>query len=143
MTRVFTRVGFRFPLAVCFLSLWAAAQARAEYPSPVLHTVFPAGGQAGTSVTVAVDGTGLDGLRDIHSTIPRLTAKKTGTNSFSLTIPAGAPPGVYDLRAVGLYGMSSPRAFVVGNRAETLEKEPNDTFASAQPVPLDVVVNGR
>ncbi|MBI1914797.1 MAG: PPC domain-containing protein [Planctomycetes bacterium] len=143
MTRVFTRVGLRLPIAVCFLPLWGAAQARAEFPSPVLHTVFPAGGQAGTSVTVAVDGTGLDGLRDLHSTVPRLTAKKTGTNRFSLTIPAGAPAGVYDLRAVGLYGMSSPRAFVVGNRAETLEREANDTFASAQPVPLDVVVNGR
>jgi hypothetical protein len=143
MTRVFTDSGLRFPLAVCFLPLWLGAHAQAELPSPVLHTVFPAGGQAGTSVTVAVDGTGLDGLLDIRSTVPRLTAKKTGTNSFSLTIPTGAPPGVYDLRAVGLYGMSSPRSFVVGNRVETLEKEPNDTFAAAQLVPLDVVVNGR
>src|SRR5207253_730383 len=112
MTRVFTHVGFRLPLAVCFLPLWLAAQGRAELPSPVLHTVFPIGGQAGTSVAVTVDGTGLDGLRDIRSPVPRLTAKKTGTNRFSLTIPASAPPGVYDLRAVGLYGMSSPRAFV-------------------------------
>jgi hypothetical protein len=94
-------------------------------------------------VTVTVNGTSLDGLRDIRSTVPRMTAKQTGTKRFTLTIPASALPGVYDLRAVGLYGMSSPRAFVVSNRVECLEKEPNDTFASAQPVSLDGVVNGR
>src|SRR5262245_10972922 len=102
MTRVFTAIGLRLFLAVCVLPLWVVAQARAELPNPVLQTVFPAGGQVGTSVTVTVDGTALDGLRDIHSTIPRLTAKKTDRNHFRLTIPAGAPPGVYDLRAVGL-----------------------------------------
>ncbi len=94
-------------------------------------------------MTVTLDGTSLDGLRDLRSTVPRLTAKKLDANRFSLDIPAGTLPGVYDLRAVGLHGMSSPRAFVVSNRAECLEKEPNDTFASAQLVPLDVVVNGR
>ncbi|MSQ97602.1 MAG: hypothetical protein EXR98_24045 [Gemmataceae bacterium] len=112
-------------------------------PNPVLHTVFPAGGQAGTSVIVAVDGTGLDGLRDIRSTIPRLTVKKIDAKRFSLDIPAGTPTGVYDLRAVGLHGMSSPRAFFVGNHAETAELEPNDTFETAQLVPLDAVINGR
>jgi Bacterial pre-peptidase C-terminal domain len=143
MTRVFTSVGHRLFLAVCVWSLGVLAQARADLPSPYLQTVFPAGGQAGNSVTVAVDGTALEGLRDIHSTIPRLTAKKTDANRFVLNIPAGTPPGVYDLRTVGLHGMSSPRAFVVGNRAEYQEKEPNDTFESAQDVPLDVVINGR
>src|ERR1019366_1099132 len=98
---------------------------------------------AGTSLIVAVEGTGLDGLRDIRSTIPQLTAKKVDTNRFRLDIPAGTQAGVYDLRAVGLHGMSSPRAFFVGNRAETSEVEPNDTFDTAQQVPLDVVVNGR
>jgi hypothetical protein len=57
----------------------------------------------------------------------------------SASTSAGTPAGVYDLRAVGTHGMSSPRAFVVGNRAETVGAEPNDT---AQDVPLDVIVNG-
>ncbi len=143
MTRVLTGAGLRLPLAVCFLLIWVNTPARAQLPSPVLNTVFPAGGQAGTSLIVAVDGTGLDGLRDIRSTIPQLTAKKIDTNRFRLDIPAGTPAGVYDLRAVGLYGMSSPRAFFVGNRTEASEVEPNDTFDAAQQVGLDVVVNGR
>src|SRR5262249_39064707 len=101
MIAAFSRVGVRCLLAVCLLPLSIRA-ARAELPSPVLHTVFPAGGQAGTAVTVAVDGAALDGLRDIRSTVPRLAVQKTGTNRFTLAIPAETPPGVYDLRAVGL-----------------------------------------
>jgi hypothetical protein len=128
-------------VAVCFSLLGAPALAQA--PNPVLRTVFPSGGRAGTSVIVSVDGTALDGLRDIHATIPQFTAKQIDANRFRLDIPAGVPTGVYDLRAVGLHGMSSPRAFFVSNRAEMLEVEPNETFDSAQQVPLDVVVNGR
>jgi hypothetical protein len=143
MTRVFTGCGLRSPLVVCFLLVWVNMPARAQLPNPVLHTVFPAGGHAGTTVIVAIDGTSLDGLRDIRSTIPHLIAKKIDANRFRLDIPAGTPAGIYDLRAVGLHGMSSPRAFFVGNRAETSEVEPNDTIDSAQQVPLDVVVNGR
>jgi hypothetical protein len=142
MTRA-CKVGLHLRVALCLLPLLAAGRARAELPSPFLHTVFPAGGQAGASVTVELAGTALDGLRDVHSTVPGLTARKLDANRFQLTIPAGAPAGTYDLRAVGAHGMSSPRAFVVGNRAERLEKEPNDTFATAQEAPLDVVINGR
>src|SRR5436309_5369561 len=98
MASEFTGVRLRCFLAVCFLPPWMAAAARAELPNPVLHTVFPAGGQAGTSVTVTVDGVGLDGLRDIRSTVPRLIVRKMDTNRFTLTIPAEIPPGVYDLR---------------------------------------------
>src|SRR5262245_47023750 len=143
MTSDFTGVGLRLLLAVCCIPLGMATAARADLPNPLLQTVFPAGGRAGTSVTVAVDGAALDGLRDIRSTVPRLTVRKTDANRFALTIPAETPPGVYDLRAVGLHGMSSPRAFFVSNRAEHLEKEPNDSIDSAAQVPLDVVVNGR
>src|SRR5947207_1941082 len=46
------------------LSLTTAAPppAPTELPSPVLDTVFPAGGRAGTTVAVTADGSGLDGL---------------------------------------------------------------------------------
>lgn len=142
MTSEFTGVGLRCLLTACFLPLGVAA-ARAELPNPVLHTVFPAGGQAGTSVTVVVSGSALDGLRDLRSSIPRLIVKKTDTNRFTLTIPATTPPGVYDVRAVGLHGISSPRSFFVSNRAEHREKEPNEATGTAQPLALDVAVNGR
>lgn len=138
-------VGPRLLLALCLPSffVWIASAARAELPSPLLHTVFPAGGKAGTSVAVAVEGSELDWLRDIRTTIPRLTAKKIDASHFTLHIPEGTPPGGYDLRVVGLYGMSGPRAFFVSNLPEHLEAEPNDVVASAQMLALNVVMNGR
>lgn len=131
-----------FSAATCLLLL-LGAHAWAQVPNPLLNTVYPPGGQAGTSVIVTLDGAHLDGLRDVHAAVPQLTAKKLDANRFRLDIPAAMPAGVYDLRAVGVHGMSSPRAFVVGNRAETLEAEPNETSDTAQEVSLDVVVNGR
>lgn len=137
-----TAVAFRLFLAVC--SSWLlTATARAELPSPVLNSIFPPGGQAGTTVTVAVEGAALDGLRHLHSVIPGVSVKKTEGNRFTLAIPAATPPGVYDLRALGLHGMSNPRAFFVSNRTEQVDKEPNDTVDAPQQVALNVVVNGR
>lgn len=127
-------------VAAGFLAVMGTA-ARAELPNPVLNTIFPAGGQAGTLVTVAVEGSALDGLRDLHTTIPGASVKKVEGSRYLLTIPPATAPGSYDVRAVGTYGMSSPRTFVVSNRAEQNEAEPNDE--KAQQVALDTVVNGR
>ena len=43
---------------------------------------------------------------------------------FTLNIADDVPPGVYDLRVVGRYGVSNPRAFVVGDRPEVTEQSP-------------------
>ncbi|HEX3725396.1 MAG TPA: PPC domain-containing protein, partial [Pirellulales bacterium] len=43
----------------------------------------------------------------------------------------------------GKYGVSNPRAFVVGTHAELVEKEPNNTPEQALEVPLGSVVNGQ
>lgn len=64
-------------------------------------------------------------------------------NQFTVKIGADVPPGCYEVRAVGKYGVSNPRAFLVGSAVEVLEKEPNENFETAQEVPLDSVVNGR
>lgn len=142
MIRASQPVGLWLPIAACFL-VGITTYARAELPDPVLTAVVPAGGQAGTSVTVTVEGSSLEGLRDLRTTVPNLTVKKLDGNRFTLTIPSGTTPGVYDLRAVGTHGMSSPRAFFVSNRVEVLEKEPNDELDKPQAMPLDAVVNGR
>ncbi|MCE9532735.1 MAG: PPC domain-containing protein [Planctomycetes bacterium] len=130
-------------LAFAFLSICIDSTANAELPNPVLNAVFPAGGQAGTSVTVVLEGTSLESLRDIRSTIPDLAVKKLEGNRFKIDIPSGTPTGVYDLRGISLYGIGSPRAFFVSNRTEHLEKEPNDDADAAQEFPLDIVINGR
>src|SRR5262249_62243272 len=105
MMRITRGTRFYRLLAVVLLSWMAVPAFAAELPGPVLNAVFPPGGQAGTTVTVTLEGIALDGLRDIRTTVPGLTARKADGDRFSLTIPAETSPGVYDLRAVGLHGL--------------------------------------
>ena len=110
---------------------------------PVLNTVFPMGGQAGKSVELTVSGSNLQGLQTLHCNVPDFRCEPLEPTRFRLTIPADTPPGLYDLWAVGDNGLSAPRTFAIGNRAEQVELEPNETMSDAMPVPLDVVINGQ
>ena len=60
----------------------------------------------------------------------------------SVTIPANTPPGIHDVRLVSKWGVSNPRAFVVGDQTEIEEKEPNNDVDQAQKVPLNCAITG-
>lgn len=149
-----------------FLSaLFSAPSAvAAEAPRPVLRSVFPAGGQAGTSFVVDIDGSALDGppfdlptSTAANSTSPRLwfadsriSAVARGPKSFDVTIPAEVLCHRIDVRVVGRHGISGPRVFQITPAAERLEQEPNDTpaVATSSPTPIDasstaIIFNGR
>lgn len=128
-------------IATCLVML-AGCVAKGQAP-PVLTTVFPAGAQAGRTVEVTVTGSGLEAVRALDCSAAGLRCERLEPTRFRLTVPAGTPAGHYDLWAVGDQGLSPPRAFAIGNRTEQLETEPNETAATATPVPLDGVVNGQ
>jgi hypothetical protein len=128
-------------------------------PLPRITSAFPPGAQAGTSVEVTVSGTDLDDAAELLFSHPKITAevvappekpdpkakekKKSGgrrrgggtpaTVKFRVTVPADVPVGQYDLRVVGRFGVSNPRAFVVGDRPEVEELEPNDDALPPDP----------
>ncbi len=129
------------PLAVC-LVLLAGRTAFGQAP-PILSAVFPAGGQLGQSVEVTVSGSNLPALQTLHSNVPGIRCERMEPSRLRLTIPAGTPPGLYDVWAVGDNGVSAPRTFAIGNRAEQLEAEPNESASAATSVPLDVAINGQ
>ena len=111
--------------------------------APVLNTVFPCGGQTGTTFEVTVTGSHLESVRKLHSNLVGFDCELLAPNRFRLTIPSTTLPGHYDLWAAGENGLSSPRTFSVGRHPELLEVEPNDIDSAAMPVPLDTVVNGQ
>src|SRR5580698_10082004 len=65
-----------------------------------------------------------------------------GPHKFKVTIDGNVPPGTYDVRFVGKWGVSNPRAFVVGNLPEVQEKEPNNDVPEAQRLVLGTTING-
>lgn len=133
--------------------LWSAALAAqpATLPYARLWTVTPCGGQAGTTVRVVLAGADLEDVAELRFSRPGLTARpapdpaKPGAflpGQFDVAIPPDAAPGLCDLRVVGRWGISNPRAFAVGALAEATEKEPNDDLPLAQVLPLETTVTG-
>lgn len=153
-------------LAVCASATLAVAQQTPPgLPTPRVNHSFPAGLKAGTSVEVTVVGNDLDDPTGLFFSHPGLKAEylppkppepdpkkkapapapkltPNGPYKFKVTADANVPPGTYDLRFVGKWGVSNSRAVVVGMLPEMNEKEPNNDVPEAQKVEIGTTVNG-
>ena len=103
-----------------FLVVCVALNSQAQLPVARLHTIFPCGGKAGTTVEVEVSGQDLDDVQGLYFSNTNIFAKQIKGSKFAVTIPATLSVGVYDVRAVGRFGISNPRAFAVGDLAEEM-----------------------
>ena len=141
--------GIRFFLAAVVAI--AGEQAFAQLPQTRITSVFPPGGQQGATVDLTVGGgTDLDEVDQLVVGHPGITAvQKMDTNgspvanTFSVTVAADVPAGLYDVRVRGLYGISNPRLFRIDSLPEAAEVEPNDTLAQATPVTMETIINAR
>ncbi len=154
-TRWFPRIaGLAGCLACCAALAWSTT-AWGQLPATRLSSIFPPGGSQGAEVELTLAGTDLDAADRLHFSHPGLTAKQktrdpkefeTGPqpvpNVFIVSVSSGVPSGVYDVRAVGKFGISNPRSFAVSSLPEIAETEPNNSPETATEVPLGVV-NGR
>jgi len=147
----------RSTLAMTVVALVAAVEpAVAQLPVTQLFAVSPPGGKQGTSVELTIAaGADLDGVDRLYFSHPGITAARKLAplkplqtvpdplpNEFTVTIAPDVPPGMYDVRAVGTFGMSNPRFFVVGDLAEVKEQPGNATQDKAVSIELNTVVNG-
>jgi hypothetical protein len=146
----------------------ALAQPRlgSNLPTPRLLTVMPPGGKIGSTVEVSFTGTDLEEPEQLLFSHPGIKAEplaapepppqskapapKRGRRGmgppvisrFKVTLSAGVPPGIHDVRFVNKWGVSNPRAFVAGDLGEVLEKEPNNDVEQAQRVEINSTING-
>jgi hypothetical protein len=91
-------------LAAGLLAFWLGGASLAQevcLPAPRLLTIMPMGGQAGTTVEVAITGEEIDEASDLLFSTPKITAKpkldaqgKPEPNKFLVTVAADAPLGV-------------------------------------------------
>ena len=149
----------------CLGSLLGLVSARAQppldsaLPVPRLFTVMPPGGRAGATVEVTFTGADVEEPQGLIFSDPAIRAgvvlpipasaadpKKPAPpppiTKFMVTIPAGTPPGSYDVRLVNRWGVSNARVFEVGELEEVLEKEPNNEIEQAQRVAVNTTING-
>ncbi len=91
---------------------------------PFVTSVFPLGARPGAVTNPKIQGWNLD--------------------STELALPgADAAPGIHALATQAKGKVSNPVLFAVEPLSEALDKEPNNSAASAQKITLPVVVNGR
>jgi hypothetical protein len=125
-------------------ALCCCGPARAELPHIRLDRIFPLGGRAGAAVSVEISGRDLDDVKLLRFDHPGLKAEHLKPNHFRVTVAANTPPGTYEVRAVGKYGISGARLFAVSRGlTEVLETRGNDSPEKAQAVPLNCAINGQ
>lgn len=145
---------FSVALILFFSSRMALAQLpqAPQYADCRLDSVFPNGGQQGTTVTVTFRGQAyalnpprnviIDGPPGI--TLKELKEGEKGTVVGTLEIAADAPAGRRWLRIVNdRSGLTNFAHFVVGRLPETFEVEPNNELSKASTVTTPAVVNGK
>ncbi len=130
-------------LVVAALPTVVANSAWAQLPQPKLQSLSRPGVQAGETADVTVRGTDLEGVNALWFDHPGLRAFHLKGPTFRVVCATGTTVGTHDVRVVGPYGVSNPRAFVVGDRPESVEVEPNNTAELAKPIALNSVVNGE
>lgn len=136
--------------------LFGAGNLHAQLPTALLTRVQPQTARAGESVTVSLYGKNLEDLRELRFTHPGITAKPEflpadeffpqprmkGMN-FIVTVSSDVPPGIYEVRAVGYYGFSTARPFVVAkaDSTEVAEIADHSTQEKAMPIEINSVVS--
>ncbi len=143
-----------------FLALAATASAQQaaspQVPQPKIYAVQPCGAKIGSGVELRISsGSDLDGADRLLFSHPGITAKplreepnriypqgRAIEGRFTVSVAADVPPGIYEVRAAGYFGVTNARRFAVSERDEVLEKEPNNDPATAQEPSLGAVVNG-
>jgi hypothetical protein len=123
--------------------LFCSHSAVAAQPNPVLKNIFPAGGQAGTSVEVTVTGSALTKITELRCSHSAISCSTENGKQFRLAIPESVPNGHYDICALTASGLSSVRSFMIGRLPEQSEAASNESLDVAESVLVDSVTNGR
>jgi hypothetical protein len=125
--------------AALFLLVLLVAPAYADLPAVRFDRLTPLGGAAGNTVDLEIAGADLEGVEALLFDHPGLRATFVKERRFRLTIAADVPPGTYDVRLVGRFGVSNPRLFSVSHGLTDVTQRTADT---PQPVAVNSAVNG-
>ena len=142
-------------LVACVLCL-LPNEAFAEFPQPLLWSVFPPGGQQSTTVQVTVTGVDLDDASGLQFEHPGITSQpvrppaselvpnpEPTPGQFLVTIDRSVPPGIYEVVCQSRFGVSNPRLFAVGTTGELDGPPPVTTAESPLGLSVPTTVNGR
>ena len=157
---------FLVPLFLSQSVLWSEGKTDQSIQEAEIHSLFPLGGNPGTSFPVQVRGRGLEDAYAVWIQTDEVVARIKQVSSIDLNpkqsydgqdkkkegqlvqlqveIQKAAEPRIYSLRMVSSRGVSNAYPFVVTSDPATMEAENTQTGPNrAQKVTLPVVVNGK
>ena len=110
--------------AACLGLASAALSQQVTLPLPRLLTVYPMGGQAGTTVEVAIAGDNLEDVAALQFSTPKITAEPVAG-------PDGKPEAAMGLVKGGIRAVTGALATVQERYGAPIHAHP-DTFAALQ-----------
>lgn len=146
-----------FCLAAGVAALALPVAGRAQLPYTDLHTITPAIAKAGESLEVTLSGDHLEDIEGLRFNEPRIVAVPVRSapddffpegriqkNRFTVTVPAEVPPGIYEVRSRGYFGLSTARPFLVlpAGAAEIVETGDISKRQTAMELPIETGVRG-
>ncbi|WP_417387726.1 hypothetical protein [Gimesia sp.] len=150
----------RLSLNVCFFSLlFLSCQqpVSAQLPTADLRQIRPFAAPAGKTVELSIIGSNLDDASELRFSHPGITAKpvmlpaddiypepRIQGSRFEVSVANDVPPGIYEVRAVSYFGLSTARPFVVApaNSREVAETGSHESRETAQAVEVNSTVTG-
>lgn len=134
------------------------ARAQGTIPdAPSLSDIVPPSAARGETVEVTLSGQRLAGTKALmlrYSAFPDLippqdrglkavvSSSTDGQVKAKISVPADAPPGLHEVRALAEQGITTPIYFFVSQYGQIPEKEPNNTIAQANPITVPTTVAG-
>jgi hypothetical protein len=134
-------------LAFYLFIFGVANSLHADLPSIRFDRLRPLGASAGTEVDAEIAGSEIDAVKSLMFDHPGFKAQQSKEKGkerwFKISIAKDVPPGTYDVRLVGRWGVSNPRLFAVTyGLTDVSDKEPNNDAATAQVVLMNSAING-
>ena len=137
-------IATRWPtFAACVLGILLPSSLRAELPSIRFDRLTPLGASAGATIDAEIVGADIEGVESLLFDHPGLTAEpiEGKERQFRIQVASDVPPGTYDVRLVGRFGISNPRLFAVDHGlSDVTETEPNNEPAQAHTVAINAAV---
>src|SRR5436853_193502 len=106
-----------FLSAIACALVFTSSSVFAQLPVTQLTSIFPPGGKQGSTVEVTIAGADMDEVEQLildHAGLgatPKLTAAtplepaRSTPNQFVVTIGSDVLPGIYEVRAMGRFGL--------------------------------------
>ncbi len=125
---------------------WAAGFSASQAQSPAmarLTLIQPVGARIGSTIEAVAQGTDLEESSGLVFSVPGITATPKEGNRFAIKVASNAPLGVCDVRFVGRFGVSNPRAIEITTNPSWSIPATNISPTAVVSLPLDTIADAH